>query len=193
MLRIRRIYDDVLPINKEILAQVKDILRSRFAAVSEEDIESIGEKLRNPFKQRFRIILYVAEKLGGRVVGFALLLHEPEIGFTFLDWIAMATGRSGGGIGGALYEKVRQESVILKVKGLFFECLPDEENHCPEPGLLKENRSRLRFYEQYGARPLVNTGYEMPVNPGDICMPHLVYDGLGQDVPLKRSFARKVV
>jgi len=193
VLRIRRIYDDVLPINQEILAQVKDILRSRFAAVSEEEIESIGEKLRNPFKQRFRIILYVAEKLGGKVVGFAVLLHEPEIGFTYLDWIAMATGRSGGGIGGALYEKVRQESVILKVRGLFFECLPDEEKYCPDPGLLKENRSRLRFYEQYGARPLINTGYEMPINQDDTCLPHLVYDGLGQQAPLKRSYARRVV
>ena len=193
MLRIRRIYDDVLPINQEILAQVKDILRSRFAAVSAEEIESINEKLRNPFKQRFRTILYVAEKLGGKVVGFALLLHEPEINFTYLDWIAMATGRSGGGIGGALYEKVRHESVILKVKGLFFECLPDEEKYCPDPALLKENRSRLRFYEQYGARPMINTGYEMPVNKGDTCMPHLVYDGLGQQAPLKRSYARRVV
>ena len=183
MLRIRRIYDDVLPINKEILAQVKDILRSRFSAVSEEEIESIGEKLRNPFKMQFRTILLVAENLGGRVQGFALLLHEPEIGFTFLDWIAMATGRTGGGIGGALYERVRQESVALKAKGLFFECLPDEEKNCPEPGLLRENRARLRFYEQYGARPLMNTGYEMPVNPGDTCMPHLVYDGIGRQDP----------
>ena len=134
MLRIRRIYDDVLPINKEILAQVREILRSRFAAVSEAEIESIGEKLRNPFKQRFRTILYVAETLSGRVLGFALLLHDPEIHFTYLDWIAMATGRSGGGIGGALYEKIRSESAVLKVKGLFFECLPDDEAYCPEPG-----------------------------------------------------------
>jgi len=193
MLRIRLIYDDVLAINQEVLVQVKDILRSRFAAVSEEEIESISEKLRNPFKQRFRSILFVAEKLGGQVVGFALLLHEPEIGFTYLDWIAIVTGRTGGGIGGALYERVRQESLAFKVKGLFFECLPDEETHCPAPGLLKENRARLRFYEQYGARPLINTGYEMPVNPGDTCMPHLVYDGLGLQEPLKRSFARKVV
>ena len=193
MLRIRRIYDDVLPINQEILAQVKEILRSRFAAVSEEEIESIGDKLHNPFKHRFRTIPIVAERLSGRVLGFALLLHEPEIGFTYLDWLAMATGRTGGGIGGAIYEGVRQESVALKAKGLFFECLPDEEKYCPDPGLLKENRARLRFYEQYGARPIINTDYESPVKPGDTCMPHLLYDGLDAQAPLKRSFARKVV
>lgn len=193
MLRIRRIYDDVLPLNQEILRQVKDILRSRFSAVAEEEIESIGEKLRNPFKQRFRTVLFVAESLKGKVLGFAMLLHEPVLGFAFLDWIAIATGRSGGGLGGALYERVRQEAVALKVKGLFFECLPDEEAGCPNKVLLRENRARLRFYEQYGARPISNTGYELPVREGDTCMPHLVYDGLVDRHPLKRAFARKVV
>jgi len=193
MLRIRRIYDDVLPVNKEILRQVKEILRSRFSAVAEDEIESIGEKLRNPFKQRFRCILFVAESMKGKVRGFAMLLHEPDMGFAYLDWIATATGLSGGGLGGALYERVRQEASALKVKGLFFECLPDEEKYCPDKGILKENRARLRFYEQYGARPIVNTGYELPVDEGDTCMPHLVYDGLADQKPLRRAFVRKVV
>ena len=193
MLRIRRIYDDFLPVNREILRQVKDILRSRFSAVSEAEIESIGEKLRNPFKQRFRAILFVAESMKGKVRGFAMLLHEPEIGFAYLDWIATATGSSGGGLGGSIYERVRQEAVGLKVKGLFFECLPDEEQACSDKALLKENRARLRFYEQYGARPIINSAYEKPVKEGDTCMPHLVYDGLLEKKTLGRAFARKVV
>lgn len=193
LFRIRRIYDDVLPVNQEILRQVKEILSSRFSSVSLEEINSIGEKLRNPFKQRFRSILFVAEKQKGKVLGFAMLLHEPIFGFTFLDWIVMAEGRSGSGIGGALYERVRKESIALKVKGLFFECLPDEEKNCPDKSIIKENQARLRFYEQYGARPLINTGYELPVNADDTCMPHLVYDGLLSQKPLRRSFARKVV
>ncbi len=193
MLRIRRIYDDVLPINQEILRQVKDLLRSRFSAVAEEEIESMGEKLRNPFKQRFRCVLFVAESMNGKVEGFAMLLHEPVIHFAYLDWIAIATDLSGGGLGGALYERVRQEASALKVKGLFFECLPDEEKFCPDRDILTDNSSRLRFYERYGARPIVNTGYELPVNEGDTCMPHLVYDALKDQRPLKRAFARRVV
>lgn len=193
MLRISRIYDDVLPVNQEKLRQVKEILRSRFTAVAEEEIEAIGEKLQNPFKQRFCSILFVAESMRGKVLGFATLLHEPEIGFAYLDWIAIATDRSGGGLGGALYERVRHEAAALKVKGLFFECLPDEEKDCPDKTILKENRSRLRFYEQYGARPVINTGYELQVKEGDTCMPHLVYDGLKEQRPLRRAFARKVV
>ncbi len=193
MLRIRRVYDDVLPLNREALSQVKAILRSRFSDVADKEIEAIGEKLRNPFKHRFLSIMFTAESMKGKVLGFAMLLHEPDIGFAYLDWIATATGRGGGGLGSALYERVRQEAVALKAKGLFFECLPDEEKNCSDKSILRENRARLRFYEQYGARPILNTGYELTVKPGDTCMPHLVYDGLAEQRPLRRAFARKVV
>ena len=193
MLRIRRIYDNVLPVNKGTLEQVQDILRSRFAALPEAEIALIGEKLANPFKQRFRTILFVAESIKGKVRGFAVLLHEPELRFTSLDWIATATDRAGAGLGGALYDRIRQESTALKVQGLFYECLPDDARECPDPVELRQNRARLRFYERYGARPIVNTGYEAPVKPGDSCMPHLVYDDLGSGRPLKKAFARQVV
>ncbi len=193
MLKIRRIYDDVLPINREILKQVQQILRTRFNAVPEEEIEQIGEKLRNPFKQRFRTILLVAENLRRRVLGFAMVLHEPVIGFCYLDWIALAGGKTGGGLGSALYDRVRGEAVDLEARGLFFECLPDDHERCPDEALLRENRARLRFYERYGARPIVDSGYETPVNPGDTCMPHLVYDGLDRTASLRRDFVLKVV
>jgi acetoin utilization deacetylase AcuC-like enzyme/GNAT superfamily N-acetyltransferase len=193
MLRIRRIYDNVLPVNKSTLSQVQEILRSQFSAANQEEFEHIAEKLRNPFKHRFRTILFVAESIKARVRGFAMLLHEPVLHFAYLDWIATASSRTGGGIGGALYDRVRQEGTALKVKGLFFECLPDDAGACNRPAELKQNRARLRFYEQYGARPIVNTGYELPVKPGDTCMPHLIYDDLSTGEPLKRSFAVKVV
>ncbi|MEJ2038178.1 MAG: GNAT family N-acetyltransferase [Desulfosarcinaceae bacterium] len=160
MLKIRRIYDDVLPVNREILKQVQQILRTRFQEVTEDEIALIGEKLRNPFKQRFRTILLVAENLRRRVLGFAMLLHEPEIKFCYLDWIALAKGTTGGGLGSALYDRVRIEASGLNALGLFFECLPDDPQECPEEGLIRENRSRLRFYERYGARPIINTGYD---------------------------------
>jgi acetoin utilization deacetylase AcuC-like enzyme/GNAT superfamily N-acetyltransferase len=191
MLKIRRIYDDVLPVNQDALRQVKIILRSRIGEVRSEEIEEISRKLRNPFKQRFRPILFVAENMRRKVLAFAMLLHEPQIGFCYLDWIAAQN--TSGGLGGTLYDHVRREVVALDAKGLFFECLPDNIEACPDEKLLKENRARLRFYERYGARPIVNTAYEMPVNPDDSCMPHLVYDGLGRHMSLARSFARKVV
>lgn len=193
MLKIRRVYDDVLPINQQMLKQVREILRVQFDDVSEDEIALIGEKLRNPFKHRFHTILLVAENLRRRVQGFAMLLHEPEIGFCYLDWIALAGGKTGGGLGSALYDRVRSEAVALNAKGLFFECLPDDPQGCENEALIKQNRSRLRFYERYGARPVIRTGYEMPIHPEDNCMPHLVYDGLNITQSLRKDFARKVV
>jgi hypothetical protein len=55
--------------------------------------------------------------------------------------------------GGALYDRVRSEALSLGVKGLFYECLPDDPALCRDPAILKQNRARLRFYERYGARP----------------------------------------
>jgi acetoin utilization deacetylase AcuC-like enzyme/GNAT superfamily N-acetyltransferase len=193
MLKIRRVYDDVLPVNREIIRQVQQILRTQFSQAPEEEIAQIGEKLRNPFKQRFRTILLVAETLRRKVSGFAMLLHEPEIGFCYLDWMALAGGKTGGGLGSALYDRVRGEAAALEARGLFFECLPDTRDLCPHEADLKQNRARLRFYERYGARPIIDTAYEMPVKPGDTCMPFLMYDGLERSSELRKGFARKVV
>jgi acetoin utilization deacetylase AcuC-like enzyme/GNAT superfamily N-acetyltransferase len=193
MFRIRRIYDEVLPGNRNALEQVKAIMRSRFSAAPAGEVEQIGRYLQNPFLKRFLAILFVAENLRQRVQGFAFVLHEPQIGFCYLDWIATKAGKSSGGIGGALYARVRQEASAVGAKGLFFESLPDEERLCPVEALLAENRRRLRFYEQYGARPIVGTAYEKPYKPGQSCMPHLMFDGLGRTERPAREFVRAVV
>jgi acetoin utilization deacetylase AcuC-like enzyme len=69
-------------------------------------------------------------------------------------------------VGGALYERVREEARQLGGLGLFFECLPDDPAECSTPEILKQNIARLKFYERYGARPIVNTSYELPIKPG---------------------------
>ena len=102
-------------------------------------------------------------------------------------------GKSSGGIGGALYDRVRQEAAALGAKGLFFECLPDEAALCQDENLLIENRKRFRFYEQHGARPITGTAYEKPYKPDQVCMPHLMFDGLGRTDRLERDFLRAVV
>jgi len=193
MFRIRRVHDDITPANKEAIAQVQEILRAQFPLLSNRDITKLPEQLRNPLKYRFRSILFVAEGSKGRIIGFALLFHEPALKFCYLDYISAAERRTGGGIGGALYERVRDEALDLNSVGLFFECLPDDPNLSKDPLILKQNAARLRFYERYGARPIINTRYETPLKPGDDNPPYLVYDGLGQDEGLSRDAAREIV
>ncbi len=193
MFRIRRIHDDVLPVNRDAIQQAEHILEEHFSAARREAYRGLAERLRNPFHQQFRSVLLVAERQRGRVAGFGFLMHDPGLGFAYLDFIASAADLTGRGIGGALYQRVRQEATALGARGLFFECLPDDTAQCDAPAILKENVARLRFYERFGARPIVGTAYEAPIQPDDRGMPHLVYDPLGREEPLRRDFARKVV
>ena len=193
MFRIRRIYDDVLPINRAAIRSVATIFREHFSAAP-QDIEQLAERLRNPFMKRFRTVLYVAENARGQVQGFAIVLHDPELSFSFLDYIAARKQLTGRGVGAALYEYVRDEARSMGSKGLFFECLPDDAEGCPDPVLRRQNTARLRFYERYGARPFVDTGYETPI-PGcaTTLLPYLMYDSLGRDKLPKAGFVREVV
>jgi acetoin utilization deacetylase AcuC-like enzyme len=193
MFLIRRVYDDITPSNQDAIRQVQDILRAQFPLLSRRDIKKLPEQLRNPMKFRFKAILFIAEGARRHVDGFALLFHEPALRFCYLDYISAGPQKTGGGIGGALYERVREEALDLETIGLFFECLPDDPALSHDPAIRKQNAARLRFYERYGARPIANTAYETPLKPGDDNPPYLVYDNLGQETELPRDTAREIV
>jgi acetoin utilization deacetylase AcuC-like enzyme/GNAT superfamily N-acetyltransferase len=192
MFRIRRIHDDVLPGNQRAIARVQELLREQFSGLRPEEVEKLPEQLRDPMAHRFRTIVLVAES-DDDVRGFAVLLHAPDLSFCFLDFISSASPASGRGVGSVLYERVREECVALNATGLFFECLPDEPEAVSDPAFLAQNAARLRFYERYGARPILGTLYESPVAPGQRDMPHLVFDDLGTGAPLHRKDARAIV
>jgi len=194
MFRIRRVFDDSFPVNREAVSQVQQILRDQFPQLAKYDVDKIPELLLNPLKHRFRSIVYVAEDPHGMIKGFALLSHDAQLKFCYLDYISAAKNITGGGIGGALYEYVREEALSLGVYGIFFECLPDDPQLCKDPEILKQNRARLKFYESYQAYPIVGTAYETPVKPEDADNPpYLVCDPLGQEQPLPKEAARKIV
>ncbi|OHB32980.1 MAG: histone deacetylase [Desulfuromonadaceae bacterium GWC2_58_13] len=193
MFFIRRFFDEVAPRNQEAMRQVQTILREQFPTLKQEDIDKIPDLLRSPLKHRFRSILYVSEDNRGMVTGFALLSHDQELHFAYLDYISAARSATGGGIGGALYERLREEALTLDCCGIFFECLPDDPALCRDPTILAQNRARLKFYEKYGARPIMGTAYETPVQPGDDNPPYLVLDDLGRNRPLPAETARKIV
>jgi acetoin utilization deacetylase AcuC-like enzyme/GNAT superfamily N-acetyltransferase len=193
LFQIRRIYDDVLPLDRLVLTQVRDILEQHFSLLSEEEKNELPDLLKNPLKHGFRTVLFVAE--GGRhqVQGFAILYHFPDLRFCLLDFLSVQPELLGRGVGGVLYERVRDEAIALKAEGLFFECLPDDPAVCLDERLIRQNRARLRFYERYGARPIAGTKYETPLSGEDRCPPYLVYDPLEKGKPLRRLKARAIV
>ncbi len=193
MFRIRRIFDDLLPVNRHALEQVNYLLRRQFADLEQYKIDRIPEVLRHPLKYGFRTILYVAEDQHHNVQGLGLLDYDGGLSFCFLDYLASEPSRSGRGVGGALYDRIRGEALSLGVSGIFMECLPDDPALSRDPLIRGQNEKRLGFYEQYGARPIEGTAYETPVTPGGDNPPYLVYDGLGRHRPLEAAYLKKVV
>jgi acetoin utilization deacetylase AcuC-like enzyme/GNAT superfamily N-acetyltransferase len=192
MLRIRKVADATTAVNRAAIEAAQKIMREQFAAMPEADIAKLPDQLSNPLKHKFVSRLFVAENARDQTLGVALLLHAPDIGFSYLEIISTAPGRMGSGIGASLYERVREEARALGTQ-LYFECLPDDPALSPNPEIRANNAARLKFYERYGARPIVNTAYETPVKPGTVDPPYLVLDPLGAgDLP-SRDKARKVV
>ena len=193
MLRIRRIYDIVGDRDRAAVEATQDVMRSRFPGIPEPLVAGLPEALRHP-DPRFRTLLFVAETSAGRVRGFALVRHAPDVRICFLDFIAAARGETGG-VGGALYGRVREEARALGCEGLFLETFSDDPALEPDPDRRRENRGRLRFYAAWGARPIEGTAYATPVHEGDPA-PILVYDDLdGRDggTPPSRSLVRSAI
>ena len=193
MIRIRKISNPFLESNREAISNVKKIMASQFDAIPAYKIDMIEEQLINPLKFRYQSILLLAENIHDTILGFALLKCMPDLKFCLLDFIAASPGKTSGGLGGALYQRVRDEARSLGSAGLFFECLPDDPALCRNKDLVEQNAKRLAFYERFGARPVINTLYETPVKPEDDAPPYLVFDSLGITDTLPKSQLRKIV
>ena len=115
MFRIRRISDNWMPANAAAIAQARAILLEQIpgAGVGEFDI---AERLRDVAHRRIHPVLFVAERADDQVQGAALMLHDPQLNFLHLDYLASQPGRRGRGIGGALYQRVREFAVDLGVR-----------------------------------------------------------------------------
>lgn len=175
MIAIRRIYDHNNPINKQALSQCKEILVDRFQYLSEKETDDLFSAAKNPLAFHFRYVILVAETRAKKVAGVMIASYFPKEKFYFLDYIATHQGRSGNGIGGALYQRLREEAAETNAVGIFFDCLPDEPSLSGNEIERKQNIARLRFYERYGARPITGTKYELPRNDGSVF--HLVFEG----------------
>ena len=193
MFRIRRVPDDVLPVNAAAIAQASGILRDQFPGAPASDVAGLAARLRDPLTPGLRAILLVAEDRHGQVQGCALFLHEPRHRLVFLDYLAARARLTSRGIGGALYGAVRETAAALGAPAVLCECAPDDPAAGLDPADLAVNRARLRFYEHFGARPVAGTDYTRPYAPDAGAMPLLVADPLDPARPLRRRWLRAAV
>ncbi|MBU2583372.1 MAG: GNAT family N-acetyltransferase [Alphaproteobacteria bacterium] len=193
MIKIRRLRGTRTETDEATLEEVQAIMRAQFPLMDEADVAKLPEQLTDPLKYRFVTELLVSEDSKGQVKAFAILLNAPDLHFAYLETISAAPGRTGGGLGAHLYQVVREQALRLGAKGLYFECLPDDPHLSPDPKTRRQNAQRLKFYERYGARPIMGTAYETPLKEGDTDSPYLVFDGLGKfKLPAPATLARNV-
>lgn len=180
MLKIRKLRGGLSAADQTTLEEVQAIVRAQFPLMSNAEIDKLPDQLTDPMTFRFVTELLVSEDTKGHVNAFAIVLHAPDLSFAYLETLSTAPGRSGGGLGASLYQAVREEAIALAAEGLYYECLPDEPRLSPDPKVRRQNVARLKFYERYGARPIIGTAYETPLQEGETDAPYLVFDGLGR-------------
>lgn len=163
------------------LAEVQRIFRSYFGAANGGYAEKIPDLLRRPVELGHRTIIITAEDPRGAVLAFAMAFHYTDINATLLDYIVVDPAVRQRGIGGALYEALREYLGRLGTRGLYLEVRPDDPALEPDPAMRRENRARIRFYERYGARVVLGTSYEARRAGRVQGEPYVVFDALGRE------------
>jgi len=191
MIRIRCIHSGVLPLNRDRIEQVKGLFREAFPRIA-DSAEKIPSMLNKPIEHGYRAALIMLEQSMERVDAFGLVLNFPHCKSVFLDYIAVRGSIRGGGLGAALYEAVREYCRNVGARGLYMEVQPDDPSLTPDPVRLEEAKKRIRFYEHYGVRTIINPEYSKSVGDPPTTA-YLLFDGLGRTDPLRRKEVREAV
>ena len=179
--------------DRRALTQIDNLLAKAFPDLVEDEPEYIARKLDEQAGRGSPCVLLAAHGDGDRIIGFALADYYESIGFSYLDFIVTAAAHRGRGLGGALYEALREDLTLRGADGLFLEVPTDDPLQVKSVETLKVNKSRLRFYERYGALPILGTLYDQPIRPGKPAEPRLLYDPLSSTRPLQSADVRKVI
>ncbi len=174
------------------IAEVRELFEAAFPDYASQP-DYIPLKLSEQASRGIPAVLLAAHGEGDRVIGFALADYFESIEYAYLDFIVTSADRRGRGLGGALYEALREDMIDRGAKGLFLEVPTDDPKQVSIAANLKANKTRLRFYERYGARPVIGTLYDQAIRPGNPAEPRLLYDPLQNTKPLEAETLREVI
>ncbi len=192
MFRISHILGTHRDHDRRTIAEIQELLVAAFPDLA-DDPDYVSRKVAGQTTRVYPTILLAAHGPGDAVLGFALADHFEWLGYAYLDFIVTKADQRGRGLGGALYEALRQDLMARGAKGLFLEVPTDDPKQVKNAADLKANKARLRFYERYDARPIVNTLYDQPIRPGNPNEPRLLYDPLDGAEPLEPATVREVI
>ena len=193
MIRFRRLFDLSNEREKQKFEEIRGLFVAAFPAETEA-IDRIRATMSQPLARAFEPVLIVAENQRQRVVGLSFVFYFAELRYGYLQYIASDPGQSGRGVGGALYDAMREVLVGKGARGLFLDVPPDHPDKVDDPKRLAINRRRIKFYERYGAFPVEGTDWDVVPNPrNENYLTMLLYDPLGRRGRLRATEARQAV
>lgn len=192
MFRISHVLGAHRESDRRRIAEVHELLVKSFEDFA-DDPEYIARKFGAQSARGVPAVLLIAHGAGDQVAGFALADYFEPIRFGYLDFIVTRAEQRGRGLGGALYEALREDMIARGARGLFLEVPTDDPAQVSDVAELRQNKARLKFYEKYGALPVVGTLYDQPVRPGHPSEPRLLYDPLNSTEPLLAGELRAVI
>jgi acetoin utilization deacetylase AcuC-like enzyme/ribosomal protein S18 acetylase RimI-like enzyme len=192
MFRISYVFGAHREHDRRCIAEMQALLEHAFPYLKSQP-EYIAKKLTDQSARGYPVIAIAAHGTDEHVIGFVLVDYFEKIGYAYLDFIVTRAEQRGRGLGGALYEALREDMIARGARGLFFEVPTDDPAQVKLPATLRANKSRLKFYERYGARPILGTLYDQPIRPGNPVEPRLLYDPLNRHKALSAEDLRKVI
>ncbi len=193
MIRFHRLFDPHSGADSRRFGKIRAMFERAFPA-EREAIDRIEAHLPRPPDKEVELILLVAEDDDSNILGFAATYYFTALRLGYLYYIASDPGRPSRGIGGAVYEATRELLIGREARGLFLDAGPDDPDKLKDPSGVAQNRKRLKFYERYGAFPVVDTLYDVEGNPAnEHYKVFLLFDALGRRRPPRRADARRFV
>ncbi|MBH46609.1 MAG: acetylpolyamine amidohydrolase [Halobacteriovorax sp.] len=187
--KIRQVFDHSTPLNLMVIASVKKLLLSQFPYMKATYLEDLVERVTANKSSIYKHYLFVAEKKGV-IIGAAIASHFIKENFMFLDYIASSKDAPSRGIGAALYSRVKDQSLINKSLGVFLEVETIERKYCASDEEQRQNVTRLKFYQRFGAAQLIKSDYERwRIDDSSL---HLLFDN-NKKVKLKSSVVKSII
>jgi acetoin utilization deacetylase AcuC-like enzyme/GNAT superfamily N-acetyltransferase len=193
MIRFRRIYDLSSDADKRQFSEAAQIFRAAFPYEAEA-IDRVERLTRRHAQLAFEPILLISQDRQRRPTGLAFVYYFGDLKYGYLQYIASNPRQPGRGIGGALYEALREVLAAKGARGLFLDVPPVNPEKLKDPSRLAANRKRIQFYARYGLKEIANTLWDCKPNPRNGgYLTTFLFDPLGKPPRLSRQDARRMV
>ena len=110
MFRISHVLGSHREHDRRCIAEIQVLFEAAFPDLA-RDGDYVARKFLDQSSRGYPSILLAAHGAGDRVVGFALADYFESIGYAYLDFIVAKAGLRGRGLGGALYEALREDLI----------------------------------------------------------------------------------